>query len=56
MINKTLKDINHINNSKNYYLIVDKAYKSQEKHLLTNKPVKILTPDKINLKYKNRTL
>jgi hypothetical protein len=54
MINKTLKDINHINNnSKNYYLIADKAYKSQEKYLLTNKPVKILTPDKKNSKYKN---
>ena len=48
MINKTLK-----NNSKNYYLIADK---SQCKHLLTNKPVKILTRDKINSKYKNTKL
>ena len=54
MINKTLKNINYINNNfYYYYLIADKAYKSQEKYLLTNKPVKILTPDKINSKYKN---
>ena len=54
MINKTLENINNINNnSKNFYLIGDKAYKTKEKINLCDKPIKIITPDKKNAVKKN---
>lgn len=54
MINKTLENIKCINNeSKNFYLIGDKAYKNKEKIYLNNKPIKIITPDKKNAIKKN---
>jgi hypothetical protein len=55
MINKNLININKVNNeSKYFYLLGDKAYKTQEKLKLDNKIVKIVTPDKKNAKNKNK--
>ena len=55
MINKNLININNVNNeSKYFYLLGDKAYKTQEKLKLDNKIVKIVTPDKKNAKNKNK--
>ena len=55
MINKNLLNINNVNNeSKYFYLLGDKAYKTQEKLKLDNKIVKIVTPDKKNAKNKNK--
>lgn len=62
MINKSINDIIQIkNNSKNYYLIGDKAYKNQMEIKLNNKHVKMITPDKKNTvnkntKFKNKKL
>lgn len=54
MINKNLDNIININNeSKNYYLLADKAYKTKTKYKCKNKNVKIITPNKINTKNKN---
>jgi len=54
MINSNLMDINKINNkSKYFYLLGDKAYKTQDKLKLNDKIVKLITPDKKNAKNKN---
>ena len=54
MIDSNLTNINKINNeSKCFYLLGDKAYKTQDKFKLNNKIVKLVTPDKKNAKNKN---
>jgi hypothetical protein len=54
MINETLNKSNIVkNNSKNFYLIGDKAYKNKEKYKFNNKPITMITPDKINTINKN---
>lgn len=54
MINDSLTNIKNIkNNSKYFILLADKAYMSKNKYKLTNKFVKIITPNKINSKNKN---
>lgn len=54
MIKKNITDIKNINNnSKYYYLLADKAYKTKDKYKLQNKKIKIITPDKSNTKNKN---
>jgi hypothetical protein len=54
MIKKNITDIKNINNnSKYYYLLADKAYKTKDKYKLGNTKIKIITPDKSNTKNKN---
>ena len=53
MINKNFDDIIKVNNKYNYYyLLGDKAYKTQDKFKFDNKIIKIITPDKKNAKNK----
>ena len=55
MINKNFDDIIKVNNKYNYYyLLGDKAYKTQDKFKFDNKIIKIITPDKKNAKNKNK--
>ena len=55
MINKNFDDIIKVNNKSNYYyLLGDKAYKTQDKFKFDNKIIKIITPDKKNAKNKNK--
>ena len=54
MIDKNINDIKNINNeSKYFYLLADKAYKTKDEYKLNNKKVKIITPDKKNAINKN---
>ena len=55
MIKKNLINVKNGNNNKgNYYiLLADKAYKTQEKFTLNDKPIKIITPSKKNAIKKN---
>lgn len=54
MICKSINQIKNINNeSKYFYLIDDKAYKSKEELKLKNKKIIMITPDKINTINKN---
>ena len=51
MINDGLTKIKNIkNDSKYYHLFGDKGYKTNEKFNISNKLIKIITPDKINTK------
>jgi len=51
IIEKSLKNIK--NETKYFYLLGDKAYKTKDNYKLNNKNVKIITPDKKNAKNKN---
>lgn len=54
MIEKNICNIKNVNNeSKCYYLLGDKAYKTQIKYKINNKDVIIITPDKSNTLIKN---
>ena len=54
MIKKSIDSIKNINNnSKYYYLIADKAYKTKDEYNLNNIKIKIITPDKSNSINKN---
>jgi Ni,Fe-hydrogenase maturation factor len=54
MINEGLTKIKFIKNDSKYnHLLGDKAYKTNEKFYISNKLIKIITPDKINTKIKN---
>ncbi len=53
MIEKSLKNIKIKNESKYFYLLGDKAYKTKNNNKLNNKNIKIITPDKKNAKNKN---
>lgn len=54
MINDGLTKIKIIkNDSKYYHLLGDKAYKTSENFNISNKLIKIITPDKTNTKNKN---
>lgn len=53
-INNSINEITNINNKSKYFILLgDKAYKTKDKFKLLNKPIKIITPDKINSKIKN---
>lgn len=53
MIEKSLKNIKIKNESKCFYLLGDKAYKTKNIYKLNNKTVKMLSYDKKNAKNKN---
>lgn len=53
MISQSLKNIKIKNESKYFYLLGDKAYKTKDNYELNNKNIKIITPDKKNAKNKN---
>lgn len=53
MIEKSLLNIKVKNESKYFYLLGDKAYKTKNKFKLNGKNVKVITPDKKNAKNKN---
>lgn len=53
MISQSLKNIKIKNESKYFYLLGDKAYKTKDNYKLNNKNIKIITPDKKNAKNKN---
>ncbi len=53
-INNSINNINNIKNKSKYFVLLgDKAYKTKNKYKLLNKPIKIITPDKINSIIKN---
>ena len=54
MINKSLEKVKINNNSNYFYLLGDKGYKTKETFKLNNKIVKVITPDKLNTKIKNK--
>lgn len=50
MFSQSLKNIKIKNESKYFYLLGDKAYKTKDNYKLNNKNIKIITPDKKNAK------